>query len=118
MTCHDALQLNTVARATFLGIKYVAYSDGAYRHIVRASHYDADIDAIPNLSQMLEGDDEDQGRAYTHWCSIGHRKGIWPDDKRAVRIARKMGLSIIHSATDGTCSTLAVDDHSARHSGS
>lgn len=108
MTSHTALQLETIHRITLDDIAYVLYSDGAYRHIVTAEHYDAETGDV-DIDDLL-GDDETASEAYTHWCDVGHRRGAFPDDATAIRVGRAAGVSMIHSAIDGTCSPLAIED--------
>lgn len=83
--------LETLGRTTWRGVRYVVYSDGAYRHAVRARYYDA---------PALDGED------YSDWCQ---RSSQFPSDATAAKIARKCGLSFVNSAHDGMCSRLDVE---------
>ena len=97
MTAATALRLDTIGRTTYRGIAWVVYSDGAYRHAVRASHYDRACDAPI--------DDEDRAAAYDRWSG---RSAAFADDATAAKIARKLHVDVIHSALGGTCAPIAV----------
>ncbi len=109
MTASKALKLDTIGRVTIDGVEWVAYSDGAYRHVVKAEYYDADIrDLRPWV--VLRDDDEGQADAYSQWCGLGHKRGAFADDDTTIAVARALEMSVIHSATDGVCSTLIVEE--------
>lgn len=105
-TAKIAYQLQFLGRTNHRRTAYVAYADGAYRHIVRARYWDA---ALPT-DLTPTGDDETDVELYSAWCGRGHDRGMWADDDTARRVAIKLGLAFVHSATDGTCSRLDAAD--------
>ena len=91
-----ANQLDELGRAKMDGQEWVAYSDGAYRHVVRAEDFDSyDGDS--------EESDADNSEPYTAWCQSSR----FADDDIAIAVARIVGLDTVHSA-DGGCGLLSV----------
>lgn len=87
----DNLGLQFCGRITLDGTEYVAYWDGAYRHIIFAADWDREV-----AEDAFSGPD-----GYTDWC--GSVDG--PDDEMAVDVAQQMGLSYVNSL-DGSCRRL------------
>ena len=98
-TMQIRFSLTTLGRARVDGIDWVAYHDGCYLHVVAAEDYDA-----PHTGQYPRGSDE--ARAYTEWCGAA----LFADDATALAVARQCGLECIHSATDGLCSLIMIDE--------
>lgn len=85
MNATQVFGVEELGRVTIDGRRWVAYGDGAFRHVVEASHYD----------------DASAADDYTVWCR--KNRTAWADDATAAKVAAAIGLTHVHSATDGVC---------------
>lgn len=97
-TADVAFGLTILGRATIDGRKWVAFDDGAYRHVVEQSHWDNATAVLPI---------EDTAEAYTDWCDSARE--CWADDATAEKVAWACDLTYVNSATDGCCGRIDVD---------
>ncbi len=99
MTISERLNLEVLGREKVAGIDWVVYSDGAYRHVVTASDYDAECTIPP-------ADSDDDAEPYTDWCSSAE----FADDDTARQVGAACDLTCVHSALDGLCSVIDCED--------
>jgi hypothetical protein len=97
-TADLAFGLKLLGRASVGGRIWVAFDDGAYRHVVERCHWN-------NATAMLPG--QDTADAYTDWCDSGRE--CWADDATAEIVARQCSLTYVNSATDGACGRIDID---------
>lgn len=88
-----AFDLKEIGRCQHRGQTWVVFDDGAYRHVVEASHFDN------SGRHVREADDERRAADYTEWC----RGGTWATDEIAAEVAGLCDLTHVHSAQSGTC---------------
>lgn len=93
LSAADAFDLRVIGRAEHGGQTWVVFDDGAYRHVVEASHFDA----CGHMSR--EDDNERRADDYTAWCG----RGFWATDEVAAEVAGLCGLTHVHSAVSGCC---------------
>lgn len=91
----DLLEISSLGRTTINGIEYVAYDDGAYRHVIPAEDWDREWD-----DDKFAGPD-----GYTEWCNT--TSGT--DDETAIAVGTALGLTHVHS-TGGCCGRLSCDE--------
>lgn len=94
----QAFDLEVLGRAKHGGQEWIVYSDGAYRHVVEATHFNA------CGYRDREHDDERRADNYSEWCG----RGLWAKDDVAAEVAGLCDLTHVHSAEDGTCSRVAA----------
>jgi hypothetical protein len=93
LSASEAFDLLEIGRCDFGGDQWVVFTDGAYRHVVGASHFDS------CGRSARETDDEHRADDYSEWCS----RGQWATDDVAAEVAALCDLTFVHSATSGGC---------------
>lgn len=93
ISASEAFDLVEIGRCDCGRDRWVVFTDGAYRHVVDANHFDS----CGYLKR--ESDDERRAAAYDEWC----RNGLWANDRVAAEVAAMCDLTHVHSAESGTC---------------
>jgi len=100
LSASEAFDLLEIGRCDHGGNQWVVFTDGAYRHVVGASHFDS------CGRSARETDEEHRADDYGEWCSLG----VWANDFVAGEVAALCDLAFVHSATSGGCGRIAAKE--------
>lgn len=102
ISASEAFDLVEIGRCDYGGNRWVVFTDGSYRHVVAASHFDS-------CGHSTRGpDDEHRAADYGEWCA----SGAWATDMVAAEVAALCDLTFVHSAESGTCSRVEAKENS------